>query len=247
MFLRHLLLITMLCLTPAFSVNPTFYIPEKAKVYTPIVDEEIKNVLPDFRLKPYFGALIEHETCIKLTYKSCFSPKQQFKTKWDNGLPREQGAGLGMLTRAWKKNGLLRMDSLTDIKRRYPRDLNELSWDTILDRPDLQIRSMLLLWRSNYDRFPPDMNTLNKIAMADSAYNGGLRYLNKERSLCKLRAGCDPLEWFGNVELQNARGTRILYGKRTAHDINRHHVKDVLINRLGKYVQLWYEEIESQQ
>ena len=66
-------------------------------------------------------------------------------------------------------------------------------------------------------------------------YNGG-GLIYKERKICKLRKGCDPDIWFDNVEvIKDVRGKKKLYGKRTAWDINRHHVKDVTKIRLNKY------------
>lgn len=223
----------------------TFHIPSNAKIYFGVLKEETEKI-PELIVPQYFGSLIEHETCISINpnnryYKLCWNPKQQFKTKWKNNLPREQGSGLCMLTRAWRSDGSLRMDSLRDIYMKYPRQLKGLTWDTILDRPDLQIRAMLLLWMDNYNKMPDTISIGDKIAMADSAYNGGFGNLYKERSRCKLTKGCDQFVWFNNVEKINVRGDKKLYGNRSAFEINRSHVYDVIVNRLGKYVKFWDE------
>ena len=223
----------------ALAVDVYTYIPKNAVKFVPELEKEQEHTLNGFVLPQYFGSLIEHETCITLTRSGCWSPKQQFKTKWSNGLPREQGAGLGMLTRAWKQDGSIRMDSLLAIKKRFPKELEELSWNNITDRPDLQMRSMILLWKSGFDQLPNDIDIGDRIAMADSIYNGGFKYLYRERAQCKLRKGCDPKMWFNNVENENARGTKVLYGNRTAYEINRNHVIDVFVIRIGKYIKLW--------
>lgn len=226
------------------SCSSKTYIPERAitnvDTLYEVVDitmEEIGNDIPPY----YFPALVEHESCVQLCgtgywAKRCWNPISRLKTYWDKDktLNREEGAGLFQLTRAWYKNGTLRMDTVRDLKRKYPKELKELNWDNVYDRPDLQMKAGLLLWRSNYKILPNTITEYNRMLMADSIYNGGYKYFNKERIECNLRKGCDSDVWFDNVENMNARGTKILYGERTAYMINRNHVKDV-VYRMGKY------------
>lgn len=73
--------------------------------------------------------------------------------------------------------------------------------------------------------------------MADSAYNGGIRDVIRSRTVCGLASGCDPNVWFNNVENYNVKSTKILYGKRSARDINNNHVRDVVITRAPKYLE----------
>lgn len=205
-----------------------------------ILAKEVKEdpYLDRLFFRAYFAALIEHESCISLKSKRCWSPNSRFKTFWDkpkNLRPREEGIGFGQLTRAWKRTGSLRFDTIKNLKRRYGKYLKDLSWKNVRQRPDLQLRAIMLLYRSNYINLPKSIDVFNRILFSDSMYNGGSRKFREERKICGLKANCDPKYWFGNVELINARGTRILYGKRTAHMINRHHVKDVINNRFKKY------------
>lgn len=81
---------------------------------------------------------------------------------------------------------------------------------------------------------------MEALAFADAAYNGGIGGLNSERRACKLAPDCDPTKWFGNVELYCLKSKAALYGNRSACDINRHHVKDVLLTRISKYT-LFFE------
>lgn len=193
------------------------------------------NIMGAENYYPYFSGMFEHESCVTLTSPRCWSAKSELLTRWPNGRVREQGVGLGQITRAYSESGMVRLDVLTDLKKRYPKELSELNWDNIKERGDLQIRAVILLWLSNYNRIPEHISDFDKMAIADSAYNGGYGFIIKDRKTCGLKSGCDPNLWFNNLEKINNRGTRILYGTRTANDINRHHVRDVLLERMTKY------------
>ena len=180
----------------------------------------------------YLASLIEHESCISLKHSRCWNPKSRLKT------PREEGAGLGQITRAFRPDGSIRFDALADLKHKYPKELYDLNWQVVYDRPDLQIRALALMMRDNYQAF--DKYVLDKreaYAFADAAYNGGLGGVNSERRACKLASWCDPNRWFDNVEKLCLKSKVALYGNRSACDINRHHVEDVLLNRSAKYTQ----------
>jgi len=222
--------------------NYKTYIPEKAKKLQPIIEHTNKTIMPRMFYPCYFSALIEHESCVRLCGNSywarrCWSPRSKLKTYWDKNkkVPREEGAGLLQLTRAWTKTGRLRFDTIRNLKRRYPKYLSELTWDNVYRRPDLQIKAGILLWKTNNDLLTKKIKGVERIWFLDSAYNGGFKYLLRERTKCKLMKNCDPNKWFNNVEKVNCRGHRKLYGNRTSWDINRHHVKDVK-DRLVKYI-----------
>jgi len=90
--------------------------------------------------------------------------------------------------------------------------------------------------RANWNRLDkliPDRE--GKLAMTDAAYNGGVGGVLNERRSCSLRGDCDPNKWFGNVEKTCLKSTKPLYAGRSACDINRHHVSDVLRTRMPKY------------
>ena len=150
---------------------------------------------------------------------------------------REEGAGLGQITRAFKPDGSIRFDALSDLKHKYSKELAELTWQVVYDRPDLQIRALALMMRDNYQYF--NKYVLDKqeaYAFADAAYNGGAGGVDHERRACKLATWCDPNRWFDNVEKLCLKSRVALYGNRSACDINRHHVRDVLLNRSAKYL-----------
>lgn len=117
-----------------------------------------------------------------------------------------------------------------------PRGLNDLRWDTIYQRPDLQMRVLVLMTRQAYNRLQPLVPNHNaRLAMADAAYNGGLGGVLNERRACGQTPGCDPNIWFGHVEHNCRKSTKPIYAGRSACDINRHHVHDVLKTRMPKY------------
>jgi len=215
---------------PVASQPVESFIPPRAHEHLPTLTAQIRDVWPTMPMPHYFPALIEHESCISLKHSRCWSPTSRLKTD------REEGAGLGQLTRAFNADGSTRFDALQDSRRLDPRGLNELRWDTVYQRPDLQMRVVVLMSRSTWNRLTPLIPPAHaRLAMTDAAYNGGLGGVINERRACALRAACNPNEWFGHVELVCFKSTRPLYAGRSACDINRHHVHDVLHTRMPKY------------
>lgn len=236
------LMVLIIIVSFAWSVDVSTYLPKNYFKYKDDLKyntleylDGVLDINDPFIYLGYTGSLIEHESCIRLTWNSCWSPTVELNTKWDNGNRREHGVGLAQLTRAWKKSGTIRLDIIRDLKRRFPKELKELTWDNVKDRPDLQIRAMVLLIKSNARLIPDHIDFFNKLAMMDSIYNGGSKYFLRERKKCGITKGCNPDIWFYNVEEMNSRGNRILYGNKTSHQINRRHVRDVTLRRFAKY------------
>lgn len=222
-----------LCLIMSTAINTQplteTYIPPQAFKYQSTISEELDkhfNELPDYA---YVPSLIEHESCISLKNKRCWEPSSRLKTA------REEGAGLGQITKAYNKDGSLRFDKVTELQSQYKTELKEMSWKNIYTRPDLQIRSIVLMLRDDYRRFNTITSDANRLAFTDAAYNGGRGGVNKDRRACSLKDGCDSTKWFGNVEYTCTKSKKALYGKRSACDINRDHVKDVMLVNLPKY------------
>ena len=94
--------------------------------------------------------------------------------------------------------------------------------------------------KRNWDSLYMIEDDWERMGMTDAAYNGGPGGLASDRRICGLKIDCDPNKWFGHVELTSNKSRKPLYGGRSAFDINRHHVKDVLITRRPKY-ELWFE------
>jgi len=233
LILSFLILITS-CAELSFAEDVNTVIPKNAFNYLPMVKEETNKLFSEFKEPYYFGSLIEHESCLSLTHSRCWSPTSRLKTK------REEGAGLGQLTKAYHSDGSIRFDALTELSKKHSTYLKELSWSNVYQRPDLQIKSIILLYKDSYKTLYSIKDETNRMRFTDAAYNGGVGGVYKDRRLCSLKEKCDPQIWFNNVELTCSKSKKILYGNRNACDINRHHVYDVTVTRLPKY-KLWFE------
>jgi len=243
--LKKVLLLSLLLSSLLYSKDSLVktYIPVNAKSNLIIVYKEVDNILPGINNKYYFSALIEQESCVRLKgngyyARRCWSPVSELLTYWDKDktIMRENGIGFFQLTRAYRKSGRLRFDTIRNLRKKYPKDLHELTWLTVKKRPDLQIKAGILLWKSNYNMFSKDISKYDRMCFSDSVYNGGFKYFNRERKLCKMTVGCNPTIWFDNVEsMKSSRAKRKLYGNRSAWDINRDHVDKVMKVRLNKY------------
>lgn len=175
----------------------------------------------------YLGGQIEVESCISLRHPRCWNPKSTLKTS------REYGAGLGQLTKAYRADGTIRFDALSEIRRTHMKELHELTWSNILNRPDLQVRAILLKMKDNYLYY--SKYTKDPYTFALVSYNGGVGGLDKDRRACTLSSSCDPSIWYGNVENYCMKSKTALYGNRSACDINRHYPYEISYVRSSKY------------
>jgi hypothetical protein len=227
---RHsLALLLWFCMSFGYTQSPKTYIPPKAFQHFPTVIEEQQSHAPHLPSIPYIGALIEHESCISLKHSRCWETTSELKSA------REWGVGLGQLTIAYNKDGSTRFDTLTELKNRHKEALKDLNWNNITKSPRLQIRSIVLLTNDNYVSLSTVPDPWERLKMSDAAYNGGRGGLQKERVACGLAKNCDPNIWYGHVEVFCLKSRAVLYGKRSACDINRDHVRDVFETRLPKY------------
>jgi hypothetical protein len=204
------------------------YIPAAAEAHRSDFRAEQARHWPDHPRRELLPALVEHESCITLRHSRCWNPSSRLKSA------REEGAGLGQITRAWHPDGRLRFDALQEMRERHPA-LREWSWANVYQRPDLQLRAVVLKSRGDFLALRVVADPIARLAFADAAYNGGMGGVQKERRACGLKAGCDPQQWFGHVEHTCLKSRAPLYAGRSACDINRHHVHDVLVVRSPKY------------
>lgn len=238
--MKHVLVLLTMVLglfcSSAQSQNVNTYIPPRALALLDDISKETKKYAPELEGPWYIAALYEHESCLSLTHSRCYKADSEYKA-YDKTTGRliEQGVGLSMTTRAWRSNGELRMDTLANMKKTYRTALGELTWDNIKERPDLQIRLGILLTMENWRALPTITDPVERLAMTDAAYNGGIRDLRQERTLCGLKPNCDPQKWFGHVEHIVYKSTVKTHNGRSSYEVNRHHVKDVLKTRMPKY------------
>jgi hypothetical protein len=219
---------------PVYPSALATQVPQAAQDLAPMVQLEISQTWPDIPRRSYVGALIEQETCISLTHRWCWSPAAQLKTS------REEGAGLGQLTRAWRADGSERFDALAEVRSMAPQQLGELNWTSIYQRADLGVRAILVKVRDCDIRLQRlgEFADLVRVAFCDAAYNGGYGGMQADRKLCGLKPDCDPKHWFGHVELTSGKSRAKWqgYGK-SAFEINREHVEMTLNVRRLKYAQ----------
>lgn len=210
------------------SVNAQELPHPRALALAPVLKTEAERWWPELDRPWYVPALISHESCISYTHSRCWAPTSELRSQ------REQGLGLGQLTRAWRPDGSLRFDTLAELRSQHPA-LRELSWSTLAQRPDLQIRALVIQSRGNWLALREVDDLVQRLAMTDAAYNGGLGGVQRERRACQLAPGCNPQRWFGHVERHCLKSRQPLYGGRSACDINRHHVSDVVLVRMPRY------------
>lgn len=210
-------------------------IPERAKIYLPVLASETANYWPDLKLRSVLASQVEQETCITLKHRYCWSPTAELKT------PREYGFGLGQHTQAFRSNGSVRFDAHAEALARYP---SLADW-TLENRFNarLQLRAIVLSNRDCYRKVTTlGPNDYNALAMCDAAHNGGFGGLLNERRICARVSDCDADRWFGNVELYSLKSRAKWKGYgASAFDINRLHVKNVMIVRRSKYA-AWFNE-----
>lgn len=202
-------------------------LPAGAVQNLPVLAGEIRDVWPSLTMPSVLAAQVEQE--------SRWQPQAELKTA------REYGFGLGQFTVAYRADGSERFNAWREVRALDPA-LSGWQW---ADRYDvrLQLRAVVVKNRACYRRLRPLLDDdYNAMAMCDAAYNGGLGGVYAERRLCAATAGCNPDCWFGNVALHSTKSRAKWHGYgASAFEINRGHVKNVMIVRRPKYA-AWFGE-----
>lgn len=210
--------------------------PAAAAPYLPVLKAEQLAHWPGHPSPSVLGALVEQETCPSLTSKTCWNTRAELKTD------REYGFGLGQKTVAYRADGSERFNAWRETRAAHANELSGWTWGNRYDAR-LQLRALVLDNRECYRRIAklvPESEAV--LALCDSAYNGGNAGVLADRRLCAAKAGCDPDRWFGHVELTSTK-SRVKwrgYGA-SAYDINRTHVRNVLIVRRPRYLALEHD------
>ncbi|UTH72812.1 hypothetical protein [Chromobacterium sp. IIBBL 290-4] len=147
---------------------------------------------------------------------------------------RELGAGLGQFTKAYRADGSVRFDAISDMAAAYP-ELRGWSWANAYDAR-YQLTALVLKNRGNYRLIRWAASEDDRLAMMDAAYNSGLGGVIARRTLCSRMPGCLPGRWFGHLERSSAqsRVRQAGYGQSFA-DITNTHVRNVMVTRRSKY------------
>lgn len=220
--------ILMLFVTSSRAAEP----PAAAVALLPVLKAEQVQLWPDLRMASVLGAQVEQETCTSLKSRGCWNPRAELRTS------REQGIGLGQLTRAFRSDGSTRFDALAEIRRDYPRELTGLSWEAPYDA-GLQLRALVLKDRQGFLKVQGSATHEDQLAMAFSAYNGGLGGLASDRKACAGTPGCEPGRWFGHVERTSLKAKAAVPGYgQSFFQINRSYVTNVMNVRRVRYLSL---------
>lgn len=212
----------------AYGADVRTYIPKQAYTYAPMLKAEQARFWAVHPQPEMLAGLVEQESCLSLMHSRCWNPASRLKTT------REEGAGLGQITRAYRKDGSERFDALAEMRSAH-RELAGLSWDNVYLSPGLQLRAIVLKVQDDFKALAMIADPRLRLDFADGAYNAGRGRIADRRRACGLKAGCDPQVWFGHVEKVCLTGTAPLYGKRTACDIVKEHVTMVSRVRSAKY------------
>lgn len=207
--------------------------PVAALQFLPVLKAEQLRWWPDIPLPSTLGAQVEQETCINLKHRSCWNPMAELRTS------REQGVGLGQLTRAFRADGSTRFDALQELVQAHPQELAGLSWGNRFD-PALQLRALVLKDLQGHKLVQGAASGADRLAMSFAAYNGGSGGLNSDRRACAGTPGCDPGKWFGHVERTSLKAKTAVpgYGK-SFFAINREYVTNIMRVRRVRY--LWLD------
>lgn len=198
-------------------------LPLGAIQYLPLLQSEQQTHWPDAPLPSAFAAQVEQETCHSLKSKKCWNPRTELKTD------REYGFGLGQLTVT------PRFDNFKEA-RGLDVSLRDWQWEDRYD-PARQLRTMVLMDRNGYQRLASLIkDDHERLAMAFSAYNGGMGGVFADRRLCASIEGCDPGRWFDHVERYSLKAKKAAHGYgQSFFEINRGYVQAVMIKRRGRY------------
>lgn len=221
--------ILVLTVTASRAATPP---PPAAVPLLPVLKSEQITHWPDMPLPSALGAQVEQETCISLKSRGCWNPRAELRTS------REQGVGLGQLTRAFRGDGSTRFDAMAEIVKAYPNDLAGLSWENRYD-PVLQLRALVLKDRQGFKQVLDADTPADQLAMAFSAYNGGLGGLASDRRACAATPGCAPGRWFGHVERTSLKAKAAVPGYGMSFfAINREYVRNIMNVRRVRYLEL---------
>lgn len=201
-------------------------LPPGAVQYMPVLKAEQRTHWPDMPVPSALAAQVEQESCVSLTSTRCWNPRAELRTS------REQGVGFGQVTRT------SRFDALSELRAQFPEQLRGWSWSSAsLYDPAYQLRALVLMDLRNWRVITGAATPGDRLAMALTAYNGGLGGLNSDRRMCAATRGCDPGQWFGHVERTSMKTRTVAKGYgRSFFDINRAYAPAILFTRRPKYV-----------
>lgn len=209
-------------------------VPDRARLYLPILVEQQRAIWPDAPIPSFLGAQVEQESCISLKHSKCWNPTVQLKTS------REWGRGLGQVTTAYRADGSVRFDKQAELRAQYPslRGWTTERWA----EPRFQLTAIIEMDRGIYRRIRDAATPVDRLSFTLSAYNGGEGGVLQDRRLCANTSRCDPNKWAGHVERTSLK-TKVPHPgyRQSFFAINREYVSHVIGLRRPKYVPFFEE------
>lgn len=203
-------------------------IPKGAVQYLPELVSVQQDIWPSAPMPSFLAAQVEQESCISLTHSKCWNPRAELKTK------RENGIGFGQFTRAYKADGSIRFDKISELAATH-KSLRGWSWANRYD-PHYQLTAIVEMDKAIYGRQKGAATERDRLSFTLSAYNGGEAGVLQDRRLCSNTRGCDSTRWLGHVAKTSLKSKVPHPGyKQSFYAINREYVTNVLDVRRSKY------------
>lgn len=203
-------------------------IPANALRYLPALVSTQQTIWPDAPMPSFLAAQIEQESCITQTHSRCWNPRAELKT------PRENGIGFGQFTRAYRADGSIRFDTISELAATH-KSLHGWSWQKRYDA-HYQLAAIVEMDRALYLRQRDTASKRDRLSFTLAAYNGGPAGVLQDRRLCANTRGCDPSRWWGHVERTSLKSKTPAKGYgQSFFQINREYVSNILNVRRQKY------------
>lgn len=213
---------------PVVAAPVSTQVPANAHKYLPELVSTQRNIWPSAPTPSFLAAQVEQESCISLTHSKCWNPRAELKTK------RENGIGFGQFTRAYRTDGSIRFDKISELAAAH-KSLRGWSWENRYD-PHYQLTAIVEMDKGIYNRQRDAATDRDRLSFTLSAYNGGESGVLQDRRLCANTTGCDKNRWAGHVEKTSLKSKQPHPGYRQSFfAINREYVTNVLDVRRPKY------------
>lgn len=220
-------LVLMVWCIPSLAQAPA-QIPKNALQYLPDLVQTQRTIWPAAPMPSFLAAQVEQESCISLTHSKCWNPRAELKTK------RENGVGFGQFTRAYRADGSIRFDKISELSAAH-KSLRGWSWDKRYD-PRYQLTAIVEMNKAIFGRQRGAATERDQLSFTLSAYNGGEGGVLQDRRLCANTKDCDQSRWLGHVSKTSLKSRTPHPGyKQSFFAINREYVTNVLDVRRPKY------------
>lgn len=229
---RFWILLILLSVGYVSNASADTTIPANAKLYLPLLQTQIDQLWPTLTQPQDLAGQIEQETCISLTWPSCWNPHTELKTS------REYGFGLGQLTITKEFNNFTALQKLDDPTIKTWKYQNRYD-------PSMQIRALIDMDLVDFKYAKlVGLTETDQLAFMFSSYNGGEGGLIADVRYCAALPDCNHRIWFNNVETHSLKSRTTVggvYGQQSFFSINRTYVRNILLVRSTKYIPFFHK------